>query len=151
LGFELLQPILTEFKPLGAGGLIGVLQKAQDLYGYLSEELMEHISEGMEIPAAKVYGVVTFYAQFRTKPIGKHCIMVCQGTACHVTGSRRVEEAIAEYLGIKEGETTADGLFTLQSVACLGCCSLAPAMMVGGETYGKLTPEAARDVIKGLE
>ena len=141
---------MAEHKPLAAGGLIGVLQKAQDLYGYLSEELIAFISTEMEIPAAKVYGVVTFYAQFRTQPIGKHCIMVCQGTACHVTGSHRVEEAIAEFLGIKEGETTNDGQFTLQNVACLGCCSLAPAMMIDNETYGKLTPDSAQDAIKGL-
>jgi len=151
MDFALMQPIINEYKPLGSGGLISVLQKAQDVYGYLPEQLILHIAQEMDIPAAKVYGVVTFYAQFRTTPIGKHCIMVCQGTACHVTGSRRVEEKIAEFLGINEGETTVDGLFTLQSVACLGCCSLAPAMMIGGETYGKLTPDSACDVIKGLK
>ena len=150
MNFELLKPILVEYKPLASGGLISVLQKAQDLYGYLSEDLIAFIATEMDIPAAKIYGVVTFYAQFRTQPIGKHCIMVCQGTACHVTGSRRVEEAIAEFLGIKEGETTADGQFTLQSVACLGCCSLAPAMMIDNETYGKLTPASAQDVIRSL-
>jgi len=150
MNFELLKPVLAEYKPLESGGLISVLQKAQDIYGYLSEDLIAFIATEMEIPAAKVYGVVTFYAQFRTEPIGKHCIMVCQGTACHVTGSRRVEEAIAEFLGIKEGETTADGQFTLQSVACLGCCSLAPAMMIDNETYGKLTPASAQDVIKSF-
>jgi len=150
MNFELLKPVLAEYIPLGSGGLIGVLQKAQDIYGYLPEELIAHISQEMDIPAAKVYGVVTFYAQFRTQPIGKHCIMVCQGTACHVTGSRRVEDAIAEFLGINDGETTADGLFTLQSVACLGCCSLAPAMMIGNETYGKLTPDSAKEVIQKL-
>ena len=150
MNFELLTPVFAEYKPMGAGGLIGVLQKAQDLYGYLPENLIAYISEEMNIPAAKIYGVVTFYAQFRTQPVGKHCVMVCQGTACHVTGSRRVEGAIAEILGIKDGETTADGLFTLQSVACLGCCSLAPAMMIGTETYGKLTPDSAREIIKRL-
>ena len=150
MNFELLKPVLAEYKPLASGGLISVLQKAQDLYGYLSEDLIAFIATEMDIPAAKVYGVVTFYAQFRTQPVGKHCIMVCQGTACHVTGSRRVEEAIAEFLGIKEGETTADGQFTLQSVACLGCCSLAPAMMIDNETYGKLTPASAQDVIRSL-
>ena len=150
MNFELLKPILAEYKPLETGGLISVLQKAQDLYGYLSEDLIDFIATEMNIPSAKVYGVVTFYAQFRTQPIGKHCIMVCQGTACHVTGSQRVGEAIAELLGIEEGETTDDGQFTLQSVACLGCCSLAPAMMIGNETYGKLTPTSAQDVIKSL-
>jgi len=150
MNFELLKPVLSEYKPLESGGLISVLQKAQDLYGYLSEDLIAFIATEMDIPAAKVYGVVTFYAQFRTQPIGKHCIMVCQGTACHVTGSRRVEESIAELLDIEEGETTDDGQFTLQSVACLGCCSLAPAMMIGNETHGKLTPASAQDVIKSL-
>ena len=150
MNFQLLKPVLAEYKPLASGGLISVLQKAQDLYGYLPEELIAFIATEMDIPAAKIYGVVTFYAQFRTAPVGKHCIMVCQGTACHVTGSRRVEEAIAELLDIKEGETTADGQFTLQSVACLGCCSLAPAMMIGSETSGKLTPDSAQDVVKSL-
>jgi len=150
MNFELVKPVLAEYKPLASGGLISVLQKAQDIYGYLSEDLIAFIATEMDIPAAKIYGVVTFYAQFRTQPIGKHCIMVCQGTACHVTGSRKVEEAIAEFLDIKEGETTTDGQFTLQSVACLGCCSLAPAMMIDNETYGKLTPTSATEVIKNL-
>jgi len=151
MDFELLNPALAMYKPLESGGLISVLQEAQDLYGHLSENLIEFIASEMDIPVAKVYGVVTFYAQFRTQPVGKHCIMVCQGTACHVTGSRRVEEAITELLDIKEDETTSDGQFTLQNVACLGCCSLAPAMMIGNETYGKLTPPSAKDVIESLK
>jgi len=151
MNFELLNPALEKYKPLESGGLISILQEAQDLFGYLSEDLIDFIATEMDIPVAKVYGVVTFYAQFRTEPIGKHCIMVCQGTACHVTGSRRVEEAIGEYLNIKEDETTSDGQFTLQNVACLGCCSLAPAMMIDNETYGKLTPPSAKDVIKNLK
>jgi len=150
LDFQQLLPTIEEYAPQGTGGLIGILQKAQDMFGYLPEDLILFIAKETRIPAAKVYGVVTFYAQFRTKPIGKHHIMVCQGTACHVVGSRPVEDAIADYLGINEGETTADGLFTLSSVACLGCCSLAPAMMIGAETYGKLTSDSAVEIIKEL-
>jgi len=151
MNFEQILPIIDKYKPQGQGGLIGILQHAQEIYGYLPQDLILYIAEKTDISAAKIYGVVTFYSQFRTKPVGKHLVMVCQGTACHVTGSRPVEDAIAEYLGISEGETTKDGLFTLQSVACLGCCSLAPAMMIGEETYGKLTPASARKIIEGLK
>ncbi|MGL4791331.1 MAG: NAD(P)H-dependent oxidoreductase subunit E, partial [Anaerotignaceae bacterium] len=99
---------------------------------------------------AKVLGVATFYAQFRMEPIGKYLIMLCQGTACHVNGSSSIETAICEELNIKEGETTADGLFTLNNVACLGCCSLSPVMMINGETYGTLTPEKAKEIVASI-
>ena len=130
------------------GALIGVLQQAQDIYGYLPPEVLEHISEYMNLPPAKVLGVVTFYAQFRTRPVGKHLLMLCQGTACHVNGSVIAEEALQKQLGVAEGDISADGLFTYSNVACLGCCSLAPAMMVDGTVCGDLTEEKIKNVLQ---
>jgi len=131
--------------------MITILQKAQEIYGYLSMDCINYISQKTGIKPAKIYGVATFYAQFRFKPIGKNLIMLCQGTACHVNGSKAIEEAICEFLEINDGETTEDGLFTLNNVACIGCCSLAPVMMVvnedGDETYGNLTKDTVKDVL----
>ncbi len=132
------------------GSLISVLQQAQVAYGYLSGAVMREIAKGLALPPAKVYGVATFYTQFRHAPIGKHLIMLCQGTACYVNGSKEIEEAITEELGIADGETTSDGLFTLENVACLGCCSLSPAMMIGERVYGNLTPAATRKILKEI-
>ena len=131
--------------------LITVLQKAQEIYGYLPEDVIYHVADVLGTKPADVMGVATFYSQFRLSPIGKYLIMSCQGTACHVNGSKRVSEAVADYLGIKHGETTADGLFTLENVACLGCCSLAPVIMINGEAYGNLTPESAVEVLKAIK
>ena len=134
-----------------AGSMITILQKAQEIYGYLSLDCINYISEKTGIIPAKIYGVATFYAQFRFKPIGKNLIMLCQGTACHVNGSQMIEESICEFLEIKDGETTQDKLFTLNNMACLGCCSLAPVMMVknsdGDETYGNLTKDTVKDIL----
>ena len=150
LDFSPLQPVLQEYGKL-EGGLITVLQKAQDIYGWLSSGVIRHISDFTGIKPAKIMGVATFYTQFRLKPVGKNLIMLCQGTACHVNGSAAIEEAILSFLNVKEGETTPDGLFTLQNVACLGCCSLAPVMTINGETYGALTPGKARKVLQGIK
>lgn len=133
------------------GSLITVLQKAQGIYGYLPADVLNHIADVMGIPAAKVFGVATFYTQFRFKPVGKYLIMLCQGTACHVNGSLMLEKTIFDTLGIKDGETTEDGLFTLKNVACLGCCSLSPVMMINDETYGSLTPQKVRDILARLK
>jgi NADH-quinone oxidoreductase subunit E len=136
------------------GNLIIILQKAQALYGYLSRETIAHISKLTGHTQANIYGVATFYAQFRLAPIGKNLIMLCQGTACHVSGSEEIEKAISNELEIKDGETSKDGLFTLNNVACLGCCSLAPVMMIqneyGEETYGNLTKESAVGILRGI-
>ena len=133
------------------GSLITILQQAQQIYGYLSEEAILYISRRTGILPAKIYGVATFYAQFRLKPIGKYLIMLCKGTACHVNGADLIEEAVCEHLGITDGETTEDGIFTLNNVACLGCCSLAPVMMVksteGEETYGNLTKDSVVKIL----
>ena len=109
--FAELQPVLDQYAKV-PGSLITILQKAQDIYGYLSVDTINYISEATGIKPAKIYGVATFYAQFRLQPIGKYLIMLCQGTACHVNGSEMIEEAVCEYLNIQDGETTEDGLFT---------------------------------------
>ena len=149
---SLIEPYLAQAASAAKteGSLISILQKAQEVYGYLSTELMEHIAEKTGIKAAKVLGVATFYSQFTFKPVGKHLILLCQGTACHVNGSPEIMEAICSHLGIAEGETSEDGLFTVNSVACLGCCSLAPAMMIGSETYGSLTPAKTTQILDAI-
>lgn len=147
---SLISGILNEYASV-PGSLITILQKAQEVYGYLPTDVMYRIAEATGNSPAKVMGVATFYTQFRLKPVGKYLIMQCQGTACHVNGSERIEAAITEELGIKDGETTEDGLFTLKSVACLGCCSLSPVMMINGETYGTLTPEKTINILRELK
>ena len=132
------------------GALISILQKAQEVYGYLSTELMEYIAERTGIKQSKILGVATFYSQFKFSAPGEHVIMLCQGTACHVNDSSKIEEAICSHLGISDGETTKDGLFTLNSVACLGCCSLSPVMMIGGEAHGSLTPAKVLKILDGM-
>jgi len=133
------------------GSLISVLQAAQDLYGYLPIDLLAYIARRMSIKPSKVLGVATFYTQFRLKPIGKHLILLCQGTACHVNGSSAIEDAIRGYIQVEEGEISADGLFTYNNVACLGCCSLSPAMMIGEKTYGTLDKEKTVSVLREIK
>lgn len=148
--FSELAPVLEKYAKV-QGSLITILQKTQDIYGYLSMDAINYISMKTGILPAKIYGVATFYTQFRMKPIGKNLIMLCQGTACHVNGSSMIEEAINEHLNIQDGETTEDNLFTLNNVACLGCCSLAPVMMIksadGEETFGNLTKDSVKKVL----
>ena len=132
------------------GSLIGILQKAQEIYGYLPTDVIYHIAERTGNTPAKVLGVATFYTQFRFKPVGKHLILVCKGTACHVNGADRIMKALCDELGIEDGGTTEDGLFSLKSVACLGCCSLSPVMMIGETAFGSLTPEKARNIVRDI-
>ena len=108
---------------------------------------MEYISAELNVPPARVFGVATFYTQFRFQPVGKYFIELCKGTACHVNGADTIARTITEELGIGDGETTEDGLFSLKCVACLGCCSLSPVMMLNGETYGSLTPAKVREIL----
>jgi len=149
----LLEPFLAQYGvgPEAKGYLIPILQKAQDIYGYLPGEILMHIARRLGIKPAKVMSVVTFYTKFRTKPVGKHLILLCQGTACHVNGSVQIEEAIKEALGVEEGEISPNGLFTYSNVACLGCCSLAPVMMIGEKTYGGLTKAKTAKILKDIE
>ncbi|MCI8842934.1 MAG: NADH-quinone oxidoreductase subunit NuoE [Oscillospiraceae bacterium] len=145
-----LKDVLDEYASV-RGSLITILQKAQEIYGYLPKDVMYHIADKTGVSPAEVLGVATFYAQFRLQPIGKYLLMSCQGTACHVNSSERIITAISSYLGIEDGETTEDGLFTLEKVACLGCCSLAPVIMINGEAHGNLTPEKAVGILKEIQ
>lgn len=147
---SLMKPLLTKYgqKP---GSLIPLLQGTQELYGYLPNGSFAAISEVTGVAEADIYGVATFYAQFRLNPVGKNIIKVCHGTACHVQDANKITDALKDYLGVNDGETTTDGEFTLESVACLGCCSLAPVMMIGENTYGKLNGKGAVKIIKEMK
>lgn len=128
--------------------VIPLLQAAQTEFGFISRETITGIAEVTGEPEAQIYGVASFYSQFSFTPSGKHIIRVCTGTACHVAGSGRIVEALTIELGVAPGGTTQDMLFTLHTVACLGCCSLSPVMMIDGETFGKLTPPGAVKVLR---
>ena len=146
----LLNPVFAKYAGQ-TGNIISILQKTQDIYGYLPLAALQEIADKTGNSRAKIYGIATFYSQFRLNPVGKYVILQCQGTACHVNGSKEVGRAICEYLKIKPGETTADKLFTLEDVACLGCCSLAPVIMINGEAYGKLTPENVGKILDEIK
>lgn len=144
---EKIDKVLEKYDPKPSN-LIPLLQESQEIFGYLPRQVMKEIGDHLELPVSKIYGVATFYAQFRFEPLGKHMIKLCHGTACHVKGAESITETIENELKIKTGETTEDGLFTMERVACLGCCSLAPVVMVDGEVYGDLTREKVKDVIQ---
>jgi len=131
--------------------VIPALQHAQALFDYVPQVAIARIGEALRVPQAKVYGVATFYAQFRLQPSGRHTVKVCTGTACHVRGADSVLKAWADALGIKPGQTTADGAITLERVACLGACGLAPAAMVDAKTHGRLTPAKVKQVLTAIE
>jgi len=133
------------------GNLISILQNIQNELNYIPKAVISYISKKTKIYESKIFGVVTFYSQFRMAPIGENLIMLCQGTACHVNGSEKIGETIKECLNIDVGETTDDNLFTYTNVACLGCCSLAPVMMIGDKTYGNLTNEKVIEIIKTIQ
>lgn len=125
------------------GALIPLLQGTQAAYGYVPEPAMKRIAGALGEPLSQVFGVATFYAQFRLKPRGRNVVRVCHGTACHVSGASLVSQEIERNLGIGDGENTADMMFTIENVACLGACGMAPVMMINDRTYGKLTPDKA--------
>jgi len=129
------------------GNIIPLLQSAMSIYGYLPDTVFDKLERDLDISKSQMYGVATFYSQFRLAPVGKHIIKVCHGTACHVQNATELTEYLAEALEINDGETTSDGIFTLESVACLGCCSLAPVIMIGDEVFGRLTGKAAVKII----
>ncbi len=135
-----LMDVIAEYKN-EQGALMPIMQRAQDIYGYLPIEVQEIIADNLHIPLSQVYGVATFYSQFALKPKGKYKIGVCMGTACYVKGSAKVLEKIQETLGIGMKETTEDGLFSIEDTRCLGCCGLAPVMMINDDVYGMVTPE----------
>lgn len=133
------------------GALIPVLQVAQEIYGYLPEEVMRYIARDMGIPVAEVYGVATFYSQFRFTPMGRNIIRVCMGTACHVRGGLKVLKTIERELGTKAGGTTGDGRFTLETVACIGACGLAPVISINNKVYGNMTPQMVPELLGKFE
>ena len=145
-----LDPIIKKYKGK-KGSMIPLLQGAQELFGYVPRKAFEKIAAETGLELADMYGVATFYAQFRLAPVGKNIIKVCHGTACHVQNAKALTVALENTLGVKDGETTEDNLFTLESVACLGCCSLAPVMMIGDDTYGNLDGKAASKVIRQMK
>ncbi len=124
-----------------------MLQKAQELQGYLPEKTLRTIADYFDMPYSEVYGVATFYAQFRLIPSGQNVIKVCTGTACHVRGGQKILDRVCSELNIKPGETSADGKFSLEPVACLGACGLAPVMMINDSTFGRLTPAKVSEIL----
>jgi len=149
IDIEQLNPLIEKYKNK-KGNLIPLLQGAQDIFGYIPRSAFQKLSDETGIPLSEMYGVATFYAQFRLSPVGKHIIKACHGTACHVQNAKSITTSLKETLKVDDGETTEDGMFTLESVACLGCCSLAPVMMIGDETYGKLTGAQAVKIVKNI-
>ncbi len=131
--------------------LIAILQEIQGIYGYISEDAVRYITEKTGVSSSRIMGVASFYAGFRLKPVGKYRIMVCMGTACHVNGSERIGDTVGRVLGIEAGDVTEDGLFSWEEVACLGCCSISPAMMINDTAYGMLTPDKVVSIINSIK
>jgi NADH-quinone oxidoreductase subunit E len=132
------------------GNVIPLLQKTQDIFGYLPQNAMCEIATTTGRSPAEIFGVATFYAQFRFKPMGKHVMKVCHGTACHVQSADSLDTVVESKLGVKPGDTTPDGKFTVERVACLGCCSLAPVVMIDGEVYGRLTGDKLGKILSAV-
>ncbi len=141
-----LNEIIEEYKDT-KGALIPVLQDAQEMFGYLSKDVMVRIGRGLKLPLSQIYGVVTFYSQFYLTPHGKYTVRVCRGTACHVQGAKKILSTIKNITGLKEGETSQDLKFTFETVACLGACALSPVMMVNKDYFGKMTPKKATTIL----
>jgi len=146
---EDLKTILSRFKAK-ENELIPILQQVQSEFGYIPKEAMSEVAEFTKVPLGRVYSVATFYTQFRFTPIGKYHVMVCRGTACHVRGAERIQEEVEKGLGIKEGETTPDMLFSLETVACIGACGVAPNMVVNKTTYSRLTKRKINDIFDSI-
>ena len=141
-----LNKVIEQYKSVD-GALMPVLQKAQDIYGYLPIEVQTKIAEGLGLPIEQVYQVVTFYAQFTLNPVGKYKISVCLGTACYVKGSQLILDELEKELGIKAGSTTPDAKYTLEATRCLGCCGLAPVMTVNDDVYGRMEPKDVKGIL----
>ncbi len=141
-----LDAVIAEHKTQ-AGALMPVLQKAQDIYGYLPVEVQKHIAAELDIPYSEVFGVVTFYSQFQLNPKGAHPVAVCLGTACYVKGSGIIMEKLEEMLGIKSGAITSDLRFSLDATRCIGACGLAPVMTIGEDVYGRLESSMLKDIL----
>ena len=146
-----IRALLDQMNVRGESNLIDVLQRVQEHLGYLPAEALKQISRRTRIPLSRVHGVVSFYAEFHTEPRGRHTIRCCRGTACHVRGAERVIQAVQRTLGIEQGQTTPDMLFYLETVACLGTCFLAPAMMIDNQYFGKLTPQRVERILRSYQ
>ena len=133
------------------GNLIPLLQEAQEKFGYLPEEVMQRLAKFLKLPESTVYGVSTFYAQFKLVPTGRRLVKVCRGTACHVRGGARILREVEKRLGIKQGETSEDFEYTLETVACIGACALAPTMVIDKETHGQMTTKKVTEVFGAKE
>mgnify|MGYP000036670540 CR=1 FL=1 len=142
------QSIFESYPRNDSSQLIPLLQKVQTEFGFLPEEQMEKVAEHIGIPISRVYGVATFYNQFRLKPLGKYVVRVCRGTACHVKGSLDILRMLESELGIKAGDTTKDLIFSIETVACIGACSIAPVIVINDEYFGGLTPKSIHKLIK---
>jgi len=143
---EQLKAILSSYEGK-RDDLIPILQQVQTEFGYLPEEVTLEIAKFTRVPESRLYAVASFYAQFRFTPVGRNLVMVCRGTACHVRGASRILDEVERILGIKEGETTPDMEYTLETVACLGCCALSPCMMINKKVYAKLTKAKIRKTL----
>jgi len=141
-----LMAVINEYKDT-PGALMPIMQKAQDIYGYLPIEVQTMISDETGIPMEKIYGVATFYAQFSLEPKGKYRISVCLGTACYVKGAQEIYDKLKELLGVGDGGCTPDGKFSLDACRCIGACGLAPVMMINDDVYGRLTPDMLPDIL----
>jgi NADH-quinone oxidoreductase subunit E len=148
LDLRLLDEILTPMSETGPDNLIPVLHEIQEAYGYLPAEVLSELSRRSGIAASRIYGVVTFYEYFHLEPHGRHTVRCCRGTACHVRGGQKIIAATKRILGIEPGQTTDDMQFTFETVACLGTCFLAPAMMVDADYYGHLTAKKIEDILQ---
>ena len=145
-----LEEVFAKYKN-SKGALIPILQEAQEIYGYLPEHVLKLISQATRLPVAKIYGVATFYAQFRLTPIGRNVISMCLGTACHVRGGAKVLEAIEKEAQVKDGQTSEDGRFTLEIVNCIGACGLAPVISINSNVHGKLVAEQIPEILAQYE
>ena len=143
------QALLSEWKGV-KGNVIPLLQRTQNIFGFLPQEAMRAIAATTGKTTAEIFGVATFYAQFRFTPMGKHVMKVCHGTACHVQGADSLDTVVEQKLGVAPGTTTPDGEFTVERVACLGCCSLAPVVMIDGEVYGRLTGDKLGKIVAAV-
>ena len=145
--YAALQQVIDELKN-EPGCLMPIMQRAQDIFGYLPEDVQNIIAKGLDIPVSDVYGVATFYAQFNLEPKGKYIISVCLGTACYVKGAQNIIDKFSEILGIGAGETTADGLFTIDALRCIGACGIAPAVTINGKVYPKVTVDQVPVIVE---
>ncbi len=142
--------VLAEMSPVREKDIIPLLQRLQDQYGYLPREVILEVAARAGLPASRIYGVATFYAQFRLKPGGRHTIRCCRGTACHVRGGKKIIETVRRKLGVEDGETTPDMQFTFETVACLGACALSPVTVVDKRYYGKMTAARVEEILRRL-